>query len=481
MISQPIDDVASVDEPIRDRGGVLVLVLVTGVIATLFVLPILYYITNVARANQVVSNKAEAVELAEGGIWVALSNQGDLFDLCDGGPLVSSLDEVETTCEVIATETLRDPSEVPFDAGVVQADATLPAGVGSNPYVNPNTAANPAAWSVSPDWTATPTAGTIWMPQLPVRPTSNGADRIKDMTPGAQDSNYASCQVFFPGTFTDPVVIDEPTYFTSGVYYFEQPIIIRAGADVVVGRGSEIGCTNDFEAGPGVVGGPPIPLNMSGNGGTFVLGDSARIEIDDDGTDPIRFIMNQRYVADDETGVAASAGVSIVTVNGAHAPFAPTESLGDALDVPGIISVPASTIGIDGNPLAVNEGYVPSQLTPAQVQPSGQTPVLDLTVEHGENVDVVISGYVSVPQGSIALGSASPASSSVSLIGGVLAGEFFVDPAGAPAIDVRFENPIGQKRIRIVSEANSRFSATSIAIVQVNESGSIAINSWVVQ
>lgn len=707
------------DEPIRDRGGVLVLVLVTGVIATLFVLPILYYVTNVARANQVVSNKAEAVELSEGGIWIALSNQGDLFDLCVGGPLVSSLDDVTTTCEVIATETLRDPSEVPFDAAVVQADRSLPAGIGTNPYTNPNTAADPASWATTPDWSLSPAIAQVWMPQLPVRPTSGG-DRIKDMTPGAQDSNYASCQVFFPGTFSDPIVIDEPTYFTSGVYYFEQPIIVRSGADVVAGRGSEIGCTNDFEAGPGVVGGPPIPLNTSGIGATFVLGDAARIEIDDDGSDSIRFVMNQRYVADDETGVAASASVSIVSVNGAHAPLLPAESAGDPLTVPGEIWVPASTIGVDASPLAVNEGYVPSilsprpsapdapiitaassyqrdrsgnggpndrgrvtvfwdepsdngslitgytvtdattgrscspttipdraiqtsctidgitnqssssglrpvltvtatndagtsapsvsfeadrldlrgrtqvsgadtpdapdnatatlhtngvfvswdisddggspitgyrvsvegigaggttttcfadwnetgcvaptptlgvdaeyrvdvvalqtegdpgsefvgdvalvehgdiavapdaapDMTPAPLVVDARTPILDFSIEHGESVDIVISGYVSVPQGRIEIGSASPGSSSVAMLGGMLAGEVVIDPAGAPAMEVRFDNPIGQKRVRIVSVADSKFSATSTAIVQVNESGSIAINSWVVQ
>jgi hypothetical protein len=702
-----------------DRGAVLVMVLVAGVISTLFVLPMLYYVSTVTRANSVTTDKAEAVELAEGGTWVALSNQADLYDLCVGGELVSSLPDVTTTCEVIATETLRDAAAVPFHVSTVQADEQVPAEITvSNPYVNPNDSANPSAWLATPDWSPSPTAGTVWMPELPVRATSGGGARDVTMLPGAQDPNYASCRVFFPGTFTSRIEIAEPTYFTSGVYYFTQPIVLKSGADVVVGNGSELGCTNDPEA---IAGANPLPnpLNMSGLGGTFVLGDSARIEIDDDGSDDIRFVMNQRYVSDTETSVAASSNVSIVSVNGTHAPFAAGEALGDDLVVPGAIHVPASRIGADGSPLAANEGYLPSRLSPKPSPPSapeitstivhqrdrvgnggpsdrgrltvfwdtpsdngspiigytvtdsvsgrscsptyepghevqtsctingltnqseasglhpivtvtatnavgtspasaafdadridlggpdqspsadvasspinpaavdhvdglavswdppsddggspitgyrvtaidqatagaftcsawwnetmcvipfsaglvparydieiaalqhdgtpaveyvgdaqsisdhdvvvGTTPapdttptlsagqrtaILDFTIEHSADVEVSIAGYVSVPQGRIALGSVSPADSMIAMTGGVVAADIDIDPAGAPTLDIRFDNPIAQKRIRIVSVVDRRYAATSTAVVQVNRSGSIAINSWIVQ
>jgi hypothetical protein len=701
-----------------DRGAILVLVLLAGVIATLFVLPMLYYVSTVTKANSVPTDKAEAVELSEGGVWVALSHQADLYDMCTGGELPSSLGDVTTTCDVIATETLRDAAAMPFHVATVQADAAIPAEVTvPNPYANPNTAANPAAWLGTPDWASSPTAGTVWLPQLPVRAASGGGARDVSMLPGAQDPNYSSCRVFFPGTFTSPIEISGPTYFTSGVYYFTQPIVLKSGADVVVGNGAEVGCTNDPEA---IAGANPLPnpLNMSGLGGTFVFGDAARIEIDDDGSDDIRFVMNQRYVSDEETGVAASSNVSIVSVNGTHAPFAAGEALGDDLSVAGVIHVPASTIGVDGDPLAADEGYVPSRLSPKpsppsapvvtstvshqrdrsgnggpanrgrltvfwdapadngspitgytatdsvsgrscspavrpgyEIQtsctitgltnqssasglhpivtvtasnaagtsapseafdadridlggndqvpsadvpgkpdnqaaanhsdgiavswdapgddggspitgyrvtatdqllggtltcdawwnetmcvlpgtglvpglydieivalqsegapavehvgdardiddhlyalgttaapdttptlpPSERTAILDFTVEHNAEVTVSIAGYVSVPQGRIALSSASPVDSKIALTGGVIAGEIDVDPAAVPTLDIRFDNPIAQKRIRIVSVADRDYTATSTAVVQVNKSGSMAINSWIVQ
>ena len=42
--------------------------------------------------------------------------------------------------------------------------------------------------------------------------------------------------MYFPGTYTNPVTIDGPTYFASGIYYFEDTVLINGGADVVVGR-----------------------------------------------------------------------------------------------------------------------------------------------------------------------------------------------------------------------------------------------------
>ncbi len=723
-------------EPVRDSGTILVLVLVTSVVATLFILPILYYISTVARASAVTSNKAEAVELADGGTWIALNNQAALFNMCGVQPIPSSLDEVSITCEVLDFESQRDPADVPFDAAVLQADRALAPGIGSDQYANPNTAADPGAWLTASDSTAAATAGKVWLPQLPVRPVGTGAKRDQMLIPGAEDPLYSGqpCRVFFPGTFSDPITIDQPAYFLSGVYYFTQPITLLAGADVVAGPGAELGCTNDASAPANVENGQPVPLGTSGSGATFVFGDEARLVIDDDGSDDIRFAMNPRYVSDEETSVAASADVSIISVNGDHGL---TGTPGNDLDVPGVIVVPASTVGVDGSPRAIDQAYTASVLTPKpsepatpvvtstvsyqrdrsgnggpadrgrvtvfwdapednglpitgytvtdsvsggtcspavvpgyeiqtsctidgitnQSQASGLHPevsvtatnaagtsavstvlfdgdrldlgggdqvdgantpdapgsttavahpdgvhvswdvpddggspitgyrvtltanvdgtvstcnaqwnetscvvpyaapidvpallgapdlaaaladpangltlgvvalqsegspatefvgdsaaidagdvtvdtdpapdltpaplpdgereaILDFSVEHSASVDITIGGYVSVPAGRVELSSASPSTSSVTMTLGLLAGEMDIDPAGAPTLDVYFDNPIGQKQILIESTASGAFEATSRAVVQVNASGSIAINSWSVQ
>ncbi len=46
---------------------------------------------------------------------------------------------------------------------------------------------------------------------------------------------------------------------------------------------------------------------------------------------------------------------------------------------------------------------------------------------------------------------------------------------------VRLDNPIAQKRVRLRSVADAGYRATSDAVVQINRSGSIAINSWIIQ
>ncbi len=716
----------------EDRGAILVMVLVMMVIGAFVVLPIMVYTTSVFRAGRVQTDKAEAIELARGGTWVALSNQEDLYDLCTGGTLPASLEGVTTTCSVVETETLRPAAEIPFHVATVQSDIQVPpdivAGLGdpSAAYVNPNsTVTNPDdydVWLDIPDWSSDSSANKVWLPDLPVQATSSGGTRDTVMLPGTQDPLYASCRVFFPGTFTNPITIAEPAYFASGVYYFTEPITIANGADVVVGSGAEGGCTTDFEA-IAFAQTVPDPLNMSGIGGTFVLGDDASVVVDDSGVGDIRFAMNQRYVSEDETSVLASSNVSIVSVNGTHEPLVGGEALGDDLIVPGVIGIPASRVGTDGSPLAALSDYTPSNLTakayapdpptnvssddyhrpslppgpgrltvrwdapndngspitgyvatdlhsglscspptptlpdtsvqtsctiteishpwmqyptvvvtatnalgtsdpstptdgprvdilggyphswspamnepdapqnatlsdvysdgfgvswdppaddgggpvvgyrvtayngvdpdvtceawwdetscvlrssdglidgnayaidvvalqqegptpdeyesapatiamlplivnpaadPAPVQtpaPSSSIripdPILGLTTSTAANTEVSIAGYISVPQGRVEIGAAVPASTDVSLIGGLVAGDIWLDPAGSPGtLEIYLDNPVAQKRVRIQSTTSGNYAAQSDAIVQVNRSGSIAINSWVVQ
>ena len=270
---------------------------------------------------------------------------------------------------------------------VVQADtgggtpaAVPPAIATGGSYLNPNTPADESTWLTTPDWTTASEATKVWLPELPVQSTSGGGTRDTTMLPGTQDPLYASCRVFFPGTFSTPITIAEPAYFASGVYYFTEPITLENGADVVVGNGAAGGCTTDFEAVASATT-VPDPLNMSGLGGTFVFGDNARLVVDDTvGAGDIRFAMNQRYVSTEEASVIASSNVSIISVNGNHAPFDatdPTDVSGADLTVDGVIAVPLSRVDdpIDDphdptdDPLATDAGYLPSFHTPKPIPP----------------------------------------------------------------------------------------------------------------
>ena len=139
------------DHDVRDQGGILVFVLVVVTIASLIVLPMLSYTSSVIRAGEVQSDRAQAIEFANGGAWVALANESALFDMCVGGPLQSSLPNVVTTCDVLETNTLRPAAEMPFDLATIHADSSVPAGFETAAsYTNPNTAAAALAWLTTP-------------------------------------------------------------------------------------------------------------------------------------------------------------------------------------------------------------------------------------------------------------------------------------------------------------------------------------------
>ena len=69
------------------------------------------------------------------------------------------------------------------------------------------------------------------------------------------------------------------------------------------------------------------------------------------------------------------------------------------------------------------------------------------------------------------------------MIGGVVAGDIWLDPAGEPGdMKVLLDNPTSQKIVKIETTLqNSPYDAKSTAIVQVNKSGSLAVNAWFVQ
>ena len=186
-------------------------------------------------------------------------------------------------------------------------------------------------------------------------------------------AGYPTCTVYFPGTYVDPVTLSGPTYFTSGIYYFEKPVTVKNGADVVVGAGAVPGCTSDQEAIFYAVN-VPSTHNMSGLGATWVLGRDARIVVsnaDASGT-PVSLKFNTRYVQPNDAGDAPSQGVSIETVNGDLAADGVT---GIDLLVPGKVQVPLSVVSGTSPGPATTQQYFPSTLTPKPKAPAAPTAV----------------------------------------------------------------------------------------------------------
>ncbi len=356
----------------RDRGSALPLVLVLIVVASMIIVPTLTYAVSVLKANTVLSAKTQRIEAVKGGLRLALAEPQELYQACaNSGPTVavrladSELNDktVTTNCYMIDVASSQSAEEIRFGVATTRVGTPPPAGLAGNTYV-------PADPASTTEWQTVATTASetdkIWLPNLPVHALSPRAPGGSAMAAG-----FPTCRVYFPGTYVDPITLNGPTFFTSGIYYFERDVTLTAGASVVVGDGATPGCTTSQEA---VFYAQNVPSthNISGLGATWVLGDSARVVVDN-ATGDVSLKFNARYAASGDTGDAPSQGVSIATVNGELAPDGVT---GVGLDIPGTINVPLSVVGSVDPVSAIGQEYKPSIVTPRPRPPASPTNVV---------------------------------------------------------------------------------------------------------
>jgi hypothetical protein len=324
------------------------------------------------------------------------------------------------------------------------------------------------------DTTLVTTGGKILLPQLPDHALSHPSSVGYQMP-----SWVGSCRVFFPGTYLDPITIsdNQPTYFASGIYYFENTITFTGSANVVIGGGSVDGCTNDQDAAYNAIN-VPLNHNITGYGATFVLGAAGRIVMNDSvaGTGP-SVTFNNRLVNDTDIANLPSRGVSIISVDG----VANGATQSNDLNLSGQLYVPQSMA--TGTPAvdAASTGYVPSTLVPT-VAPAVQTnPIIDFSFTGTNSGTLFVPGYVAVPQGRININvtAASAPKKNISLVGGVLAA-LFTQSATAPATQqLGIVNQVIQKTFKVVSSTTSGSPIiVSTALVQINDFGDYVVNSW---
>ncbi len=362
----------------RDEGSALIMVLVLVAVSSLIVLPMLDYAMAVGRQNTVLSAKTKRQEAVKAGLRTALADPSKIYEHCAegspslAGPGIDGID-VESTCNFIDSSLAEIDEDLHLGLVATRVGETIPNSLEAifqkdangdpvldgtgNPvrFVYAPQTNDPAEWldgsaPYAPSSVSAPRQ--IWLPNLPVHSINlRGASGFQ------MPSGYPECRVFFPGTYRDPLVLDGPTYFASGVYYFQNSVTVAAGADVVVGMGRQLGCTTDQEAVFYAVNAPAVHT-ISGLGATFVFGHDAVRDTDGrlmvtnaGGSAKLRF--NQRYVAEEDIGGKPSFGVSIASVNGKaiSGPDANGEFVLADLDVPGVNRVPASVVGMEGVPI----------------------------------------------------------------------------------------------------------------------------------
>ncbi|HEX2782772.1 MAG TPA: hypothetical protein VHN36_04250, partial [Ilumatobacteraceae bacterium] len=114
--------------------------------------------------------------------------------------------------------------------------------------------------------------------------------------------------------------------------------------------------------------------------------------------------------------------------------------------------------------------------------PATTCPIVDINLTTAMPVNVTIPGYVSVPQGGVSLFTAPGMTTNkkISFGGGILTGTIGVSADKPASLQIGLLNAVVQKTFKIVSQTtNSSPRVTATALVQINQTGGYAINSWV--
>lgn len=471
----------------RDRGSALIFALVFIMLGSFIVIPVLRYSASVLHNSSVQRDRISRAEAVRGSLRVALAEGSDLYAACSASGLHQAVTlaapdlgvPVHTECTTLAEATEQSASDLRISMALVHAGVANPAAAVGNAYSKSGNA-HETEWVA--DTSATGAAGKVYLPYLPshslAHPSASGY---------RMPSWAGSCRVFFPGTYTDAITLTDgvPTFFTSGVYYFENTVTFGAGSKVVVGDGAIEGCTTDAEAAFYAVN-APTTVNISGIGGTFVFGAAGRLVVTDGGSSSGASVQfNSRLVDPTDVGNAVSQGVSIESVNGVAA----TSTTSNDYTAPGKVFVPKSLTETNPNDTvaavdAASTAYHPSTIVPNTSPPTDSTAIITVSFTGSGAATFYVPGYVSVPQGivSVAIGAGKGAGKSVQLVGGLLGaafGQTTDSSVAAGAVQVGMVNRVVQRTFKIVATtASGAPRVTSTAVVQVNDFGEFAINSW---
>ena len=514
----------------RDEGSALIMALITVIIGTMIVLPIMNYTMAVLRANKATGGKNVRVEAVKGGLRSVLYDGLKLYQACveSGYSSVAAVRlavppglDIESSCTTTGSAQQNVPSDQRYALAttLVGSNAMIPA-----PYVA-GPGEDDLAGTISPVWCtsmidAQPAARVPCGRPYPMNGDVDPARWIDDADPvSTKDTIFSpylppvakafgfaggfnmpddDCTVFFPGRYLDDVVITgpKPVYFVSGIYYFEKTVHISGDADIVVGSGAAPGCVDSDAIAVADAVDAPFDAFSNGVGGTWVFGLDGRLVIDNSTpsvADGISLVFNRRLVNPKDTSSSVIMNeVSIMSVNGVRTGPETTSNL----DLPQL-QVPATQVYVNDkvDPVDPLEHYyqasnLVSPLLPPVPCAAPPTPVvvgcsiIDINLTATTAVKIKVPGYVAVPQGAMSLMVTPGANVGkwISFGGGILTAQLSVPAAAPDYLQLGLLNPVVQKTFRIVTNTTGPGSqVTSVALVKVNETGGHKINSWVVQ
>ena len=458
----------------------MVMCMIFVILGMMVITPLLGYAATVLRTSRIQTEKTDRAEAVRGALRITMADPKALYDTCSASGLHSAVSlsnpgldvGVHTECTTVLSSAELDDTELRTAITTTQVGSAAPVGSIGSTFAG-NGGADTQAWSAGA--TNESAGGAVWLPQLPSHALNHPANSGYMMPAWA-----GTCRVYFPGTYTAPVSVTDsvPTYFTSGVYYFESTVTFSGTANVVIGEGAAEGCTDDQDAAYNAIN-APTNHNISGLGATFVFGGVGRLIINDTGatSQGPQVAFNARLVDPTDVGAAPSKGVSIASVNGVYDDDSSVE-----LNVANQLRVPRSTLGNPAGADAVSGDYLPSTLVPSLDPMVVVNPIVDISYTTAATSSVFIPGYIAVPQGrvNIAVAPAMSAGKDVQLVGGVLTALFTQTPDQPANTQIGLINRIVQKTFKLVgttTEGNPQ--VTSVAIVQINDYGEFAVNSWV--
>ncbi|MSV57673.1 MAG: hypothetical protein F2909_03605, partial [Actinobacteria bacterium] len=310
----------------RDQGSALLLVLILMVVGSVIAIGLLTFTRVLLDTRPALHEQNSAAEAVKSGTRMAITLQRDFGpSACFAASANWSINgyNVNSTCTTVTSYTSganRYGTITTLNSGTT-TNITTPSWAGAittalsgNILINAGTATAPLSSNFTNDgstsWTSiakqwwqlagdNPT-GSVWnYPQLPQIPSFE--------RPGSQAS-IGTCSLYFPGRYlgTTALTLTSGThYFASGIYYFERPLIITGGAQVVFGEGSYGGCAVDAQAAYAST--APKSHEITGKGATLLLGSGATLTVQESS---VRF--NRRVSTSTTRG---SEGVSIRTVN----------------------------------------------------------------------------------------------------------------------------------------------------------------------